>query len=271
MRLIDTHCHLNFESYAADLADVWARAAAVGVTRVINPAVDLESGAAAIALTTTHPGIFAAVGIHPNSTAQFTAADLEQIEVQARSSPKVLAIGEIGIDYHWDDSPPAVQRRAFEAQLDLAARLELPVIIHNREASDDVIAVLRAWIPSLPESLRGRPGVLHSFSAPPNIADQALELGFYLGFTGPITYKNADELRSIAARVPPDRLLIETDGPFLAPQSHRGKRNEPAYVREVADRLAALRLVDLPTVAAQTTANAERLFGAQLTKAVNRS
>ncbi len=257
--LIDTHCHLNFNAYDEDRAAVIARAAESGVTRIINPATDLETGAAAIALAVQYPGIYAAVGIHPNSTANFQPADLDAIEQQARSS-KVVAIGEIGIDYHWDDSPKDVQRRAFESQLSLAARLELPVIIHNREASEDVIAVLRDWIPTLPASLRDRPGVLHSFSAPSRTAEQALSMGFYLGFTGPITYKNADDLRSIAARVPADRLLVETDGPFLTPQAYRGKRNEPAYVRFVAERLAGLRVIDQATLDAQTTANAERLF-----------
>lgn len=257
--LIDTHCHLNFNAYDEDRAAVIARAAEVGVSRVINPATDLESGAAAIALAAQYPGVFAAVGIHPNSTVSFQYSDLDAIEAQARSG-KVIAIGEIGIDYHWDDSPKDVQRRAFEAQLGLAARLELPVIIHNREAGDDVIAVLRAWLPTLPESLQNRPGVLHSFSAPPPIAEQALAMGFYLGFTGPITYKNADELRSIAARTPLDRLLIETDGPFLTPQAHRGQRNEPAYARFVAERLASLHNLPIEAIEAQTTANAERLF-----------
>lgn len=262
--LIDSHCHLNFEAYDADRDAVLARATEAGVTRIINPATDLPTGDASLKLAAQHAGVFAAVGIHPNSTAQFAPSDLERIEQQARSSAKVVAIGEIGIDYHWDDSPKPVQRAAFEAQLSLAARLELPVIIHNREASADVIAVLRAWLPTLPSSLQARPGVLHSFSAPPDIAQQALDMGFYLGFTGPITYKNADELRSIAVQVPADRLLVETDGPFLTPQSQhsqRGKRNEPAYVRFIAERLASLRQVDITTLEAQTTANAERLFG----------
>lgn len=261
--LIDTHCHLNFDAYDADRDAVIARAAAVGVGRIINPAVDLASGAAALALAARYPEIYAAVGIHPNDTAQFTPADIEAITEQARA-PKVVAIGEIGIDYHWDDSPKATQRTAFEAQLALAARLGLPVIVHNREASDDVIAVLRAWVAALPESLRARPGVLHSFSAPPAIAEQALALGFYLGFTGPLTYKKADELRAIAGRVPLDRLLVETDGPFLTPQApptvNRSQRNEPAYVRFVAERLAALHGLDVSQIAAHTTANAERLF-----------
>src|SRR5690606_33387864 len=146
-------------------------------------------------------------------------------------APKVIAIGEIGLDYYRDRSPKEIQRQAFEAQLALASRLELPVIIHNRDASEDVIAILEAWTRELPDSLRDRPGVLHSFSAPQAIAERALAAGFYLGFTGPITFKNADDLRRVAAMTPLDRILIETDGPFLTPTPHRGQRNEPAYVR----------------------------------------
>src|SRR5262245_6478772 len=196
--LIDTHCHLDFEQYHDDLAEVIARAVEVGVIRIINPATDQESGASALILAQQYPNVYAAVGIHPNSTANYTEPDLEAIEAQA-NNPKVVAIGEIGLDYYRDWSPKDYQRRAFEQQLELAARRRLPVIIHNREASDDVIAVLVAWVAALPDELKERPGVLHSFSAPRTIAEQALALGFYLGFTGPLTYKNADELRSIAA------------------------------------------------------------------------
>lgn len=265
--LIDSHCHLNFDAFDADREALFERAAAAEVRYFINPAVDLESGLVAQRLAASVPNVFAAAGIHPNSTAAFSAADLEQIEQQARSSAKVVAIGEIGLDYHWDDSPKATQRQAFEAQLTLAAALRLPVIIHNRDASDDVIAVLRAWVATLPPEQQARPGVLHSFSAPAAIADQALELGFYFGFSGPITYKNADALRSIAARLPADRLLVETDSPFLTPQAHRGQRNEPAYVRLVAERLATLRVTSLAEIATQTTDNAIRLFALPITSA----
>ena len=257
--LVDTHCHLDFDDYRGDLDDVIARAAQAGVTRVINPATDLETGAAALALAERYPGVYAAVGIHPNSTAKYTPADLEQVEWQA-SRAKVVAIGEIGLDYYRDWSPKDKQRVAFEEQLGLAARLGLPVIIHNREASEDVMAMLEAWVPTLPAALRERPGVLHSFSAPRAAAERALALGFYLGFTGPITYKNADDLRSIAAMVPLDRLLVETDGPFLTPTPHRGKRNEPAYVRFTAERLATLRNLPDTEIEERTTRNAERLF-----------
>ncbi len=259
MSLIDTHCHLNFDSYDEDRAAVIERAADAGVTRVIIPSVDLAAGQEGIDLADQYAGVYAAAGVHPNSTVDFGDADLEAIAAQA-AHPKVVAIGEIGLDYYWDKSPKDVQKRAFEAQLALAARLELPVIIHNREASEDVIAVLESWTRDLPESLRERPGVLHSFSASAAVAERALAIGFYLGFTGPITFKNADDLRRIAAAVPLDRILVETDGPFLTPMPHRGKRNEPAYIPLIVDRLAALKTVTVDQMGAATTENALRLF-----------
>ncbi len=260
MPLIDTHCHLDFSAYDGLRDEIVAEATASGVTRILNPGTDLERSRAAIALAETYPAVFAAVGVHPNSTTDFSPAHLAALRDLA-AHPKVIAIGEIGLDYYWDDSPKGVQRAAFEAQLGLAAALELPVIIHNRDASDDVLAVLSAWTAALPAALRDRPGVLHSFSAPQSAAERGLALGFYLGFTGPVTFKNADDLRHIAARVPADRLLVETDGPFLTPHPYRGRRpNRPAYVRFIAERLAALHAIPYEDFAAQTTANAERLF-----------
>lgn len=260
MTLIDTHCHLDFNSYDGIRDAVVDEAAAAGVTRIINPGTDLDRSRAALALADTYPGVYAAVGIHPTSTVGFSDAALDAVRAMA-GHPKVVAIGEIGLDYYWDDAPKGTQWRAFEAQLALAAGLELPVIIHNRDASDDVLDILSAWIGTLPASLAQRPGVLHSFSAPQAIADRGLALGFYVGFTGPVTFKKADDLRRIAARVPADRILVETDGPFLTPVPHRGNRpNKPAYVRHIAERLAALRAVPDDAFAAQSTANAERLF-----------
>jgi TatD DNase family protein len=257
--MIDTHCHLNFNTYDDDRGEVIARAADAGVTRIINPGIDVQSSQAGITLAGQFEGIFAAVGVHPNSTADFDAETLRHIETLA-GSQGVVAIGEIGLDYYWDKSPKDAQRRAFEAQLDLAARLSLPVIIHNREASDDVIAILESWAAALPMPIRGRPGVLHSFSAPGAIAERAVAAGFYLGFTGPITYKNADDLRRVAADTPLDRLLVETDGPFLTPVPHRGDRNEPAYIPLIVRRLAGLKQIAEETLGRITTENAIRLF-----------
>jgi TatD DNase family protein len=258
--LIDTHCHLNFHSYIEDRDQVIARAAEAGVTHVINPGIDVETSGEALKLSVIYPGIYAAVGVHPNSSAEFGDIMIDAIEALA-GQPKVVAIGEIGLDYYWDKSPKEKQIAAFEAQLALAARLALPVIIHNREASDDVTAILETWISDLPATLRENPGVLHSFSAPRAIAERALAIGFYLGFTGPVTYKNADELRWIAASAPIDRVLVETDGPFLTPAPHpRKQRNEPAYIPLIVDRLAALRQLSNEEMGDVTTANGARLF-----------
>lgn len=263
MELVDTHCHLNFDRYNDDRDAVIKRAHDEGVTRIIIPAVDIDSTREALALADQYEGIYAAVGVHPNSTAGFSDSDLADIERLA-AHPKIVAIGEIGLDYYWDKSSPETQKRAFHAQLELAAKLELPVIIHNREASDDVMDVLEAWVESgLPESIQSRPGVLHSFSAPQEIAQRAIASGFFLGFTGPITFKKADDLRAVARSVPLDRLLVETDGPFLTPVPYRGKRNQPAYVQFIADRLASLKGVPTDEIARITTENALRLFNLQ--------
>ncbi|MEQ8677440.1 MAG: TatD family hydrolase [Aggregatilineales bacterium] len=257
--LIDTHCHINFNAYDDDRADLIERASDVGVKKIIIPAIDLETGEQILNLVDEYDGVYGAVGIHPNSTADFSSAEIDTIRKQTQHA-KILAIGEIGLDYHWDKSPKAKQAEAFEEQLALAAKLELPVIIHNREASEDVMAILESWITTLPDSLKSRPGVLHSFSAPRTIAERALDASFYLGFTGPITYKNADDLRHIAARVPLDRLLVETDGPFLTPTPFRGKRNEPAYIPYIVERLASLKTISVEKLTEATTANAIRLF-----------
>ncbi len=257
--LIDTHCHLNFDSYDADRADVIKQAADKGVTQIIIPAVDIETMEEARTLSQEYAGVFFAVGVHPNSTANFDDEMLAQIETYSHHA-KVVAIGEIGLDYYWDKSPKDKQRASFEAQLDLASQRELPVIIHNREASDDVMDVLEQWVTTIPDSLKGRAGVLHSFSASSEIAERALEIGFYLGFTGPITFKNADDLRRTARTVPLDRILVETDGPFLTPHPYRGKRNKPEYIPLIADRLAGLHHITLEQMATYTTQNAVRLF-----------
>lgn len=257
--LIDTHCHFDFEAFAPDRDALWQEALAHGVTRLINPAVDLESGARALELSARYAGVYVAVGLHPNETAEYAPSLLDRIAEQA-AQPKCFAIGEIGLDYYWDRSPKAQQWRAFEDQLALAARLGLPVIIHNREATDDLLSILSAWQASLPEARRERLGVLHSFSASLESAERALTLGFYLGFSGPITYKKADDLRRVAANTPLDRILIETDAPYLTPHPHRGKRNTPAYVRYVAEELARLHSCSFEAIAQVTTQNAEQLF-----------
>jgi len=257
--LIDTHCHFNFEDYNQDRDQVWADSHAVGVRRLIIPAVDIETSREGIVLTEKYEGMFVAVGIHPNSTAEFNE-DVIPVIRELASHPKVISIGEIGLDYYWDKSPKSQQFRAFEAQLALASELELPVIIHNREASEDTLTILEKWAKNLPDSLKNRAGVLHSFSGDVTIAKRALNIGFYLGFTGPITYKNADEMRRVAASTPLDRILVETDAPFLTPIPHRGKRNSPAYIPLMVDRLASLHNITTDEMGRYTTENAVRLF-----------
>lgn len=258
-RLIDTHCHLNFNSYDEDREAVIRCARESGVDRIIIPAIDLETCQQALALAECHAGLYVALGVHPNCCSNFSPSMLESLRRLSRHKLAV-AIGEIGLDYYWDKCPPATQRRALELQLELAAELRLPVILHNRESSDDLIAMLADWAPTAPPEMNERLGVLHSFSGSADMAQRALQLGFYLGFTGPITYKNADTLRAIAAAAPIDRILIETDGPFLAPQQRRGKRNEPSYVGYVNERLAQVKGMSVDAMARQTTLNAERLF-----------
>lgn len=253
--LVDTHCHLDFERFDEDRDEVVARAAAAGVTRIIVPALDLDNCPAVLRLAEQYPGVYAAVGVHPNSSASWQDDWVTAVRDFAQH-PRVVAIGEIGLDYYWDKSPRAVQHRAFAAQLALAAELDLPVIIHNRESSADIIRLLR----QSPLVGRAEPGVLHSFSADWETAVAALEMGFYLGFTGPVTFKKADDLRRIVTKVPLARILIETDAPFLAPVPFRGKRNEPTFVKYIADRIAKLRGLETAVFENHSTENASRLF-----------
>lgn len=254
--LIDTHCHLDFDRFDADRDLVVKQAATAGVQRVIVPAIDLESCQKVLYLAEKYDLVFAAIGIHPNSSADWRDEWLKRLRKLA-DHPKVVAIGEIGLDYYRDWSPQPIQKIAFAAQVSLAGELGLPIIVHNRQADADVLQILegakKKW-----SQLKG---VLHSFSSPWETAVSAVEMGFYLGFTGPITYKNAGELRDVAANIRLDRVLVETDAPFLAPQQFRGKRNEPAFVIHVAAKLAEIRSTTPAEIARQTTANAESLFG----------
>jgi TatD DNase family protein len=263
MDLIDTHCHLDFNRFDDDRDEVVQRAANAGVSRIIVPGLDEKSSRAAVALADHYPGVYAAVGFHPNSVGPHPR-NLQKAMGIIRgfvAHDKVIALGEIGLDYYWDKTPRDIQETWLIAQLRLAAELELPVILHNRESTADILALLQDWVGlGLPQSLITRPGVMHSFSAGWDDSQKALSMGFYLGFTGPITFKNADDTRQIAARVPFDRILVETDSPFLTPHPYRGKRNEPAYVQFVAERLAEVRQVPFAEAARQTTYNADRLF-----------
>jgi TatD DNase family protein len=250
--LVDTHCHLDFPHFDGDREAAIARAREAGVGRIVVPGTDLASSRRAVELAEAHPEVFAAVGVHPNSTAGFGTKELKELRELARSQ-KVVGIGEIGIDLYWKSAPLEDQRRAFRAQIALAAELDKPVIVHDREAHAEVMTLLR-------EARPASGVVLHAFSGDKVMAEAALALGFYLGVDGPLTYKKNEALRAIFAAAPLDRVLIETDAPYLAPQAQRGKRNEPAYVRYVAEKLAEIRGLTVEQIGRATTDNAARLF-----------
>ena len=267
--LADTHCHLNFESFDKDRSAVVARAQAAGIVRILNPGVDLVSSQSAVRVAGAFEPVFAAVGVHPNDAQAWDQTSLADLKVLA-GQPKVVAIGEIGLDYYWEHAPAPLQRAIFEQQLELAAELGLPVIVHVRDKSpedmpamQDVLSILKDWTLGLalrnPE-LAQHPGVLHSFSGDRNAAANANRLNFRIGITGPVTFKKADRLRDVAASIPEEFLVIETDAPFLTPHPHRGERNEPALVRYVAEKIAFIRKINLEKIIEITSLNAERLF-----------
>jgi len=250
--MVDTHCHLDLVEFDVDRAAVLERARAAGVSRVLVPATDLASSRRAVALADQHLELRAAVGVHPNEAGDFTHETLAELRDLAQH-PKVDAIGEIGIDLYWHTVALEKQQAAFRAQLELAAELGRPAIIHDREAHAQVMAELGHARP--PAGV-----VLHSFSGDAEMAGQAVAAGYYLGVDGPLTYKKNDGLRDIFRSAPVDRIMIETDAPYLTPQARRGTRNEPAFVRFVAEKLAEVRASTLAAISAATTANAARLF-----------
>ncbi|MBN1220213.1 MAG: TatD family hydrolase [Anaerolineae bacterium] len=253
--LIDSHCHLNFNAFDEDRADVVQRAKAAGIVAFINPGTDLAGSRQIISLAEEIPELFAAVGVHPNDATSFDEATLAQLRELAGHS-KVVAIGEIGLDYYWDKTPRPVQRRVFEQQLALAKEMGKPVIIHQRDSAADTMAVLRQWAADGPH-----PGlVLHSFSGDQAMAAEAIELGFYIGVSGPVTFKNARDLPGLVALLPPERILVETDAPFLSPHPFRGRRNEPAWVKLVAERIAELHNLSLAEMSRRLTENTRALF-----------
>jgi TatD DNase family protein len=260
--LADTHCHLDFNSFDEDRDEVLARGREAGVERVLNPGVDLDSSRAAVDLAESRSQVYAAIGVHPNEANSWSEDTLLHLRQLVRS-PRVVAIGEIGLDYYRDRAPRELQKRAFQEQLALATELELPVIVHNRQAAADILEILSAWQAGLVTAgapLAAKPGVLHSFSAGLEAAFQAIELNFFIGITGPVTFRNAPDLQEVVAKLPLDHLLVETDAPFLAPHPYRGKRNEPAFVRLVADKIAELHGESFERVSQSTSANAQRLF-----------
>ena len=263
MTHVDTHCHLYFDAYDKDRDAVLSRAWEAGVERILVPGIDLASSRAALKLAEAHPQVYAAVGVHPNSATTWDAQTLDAL-TQLAAHPKVVAIGEIGLDYYRDRAPRSLQKRVLREQVALAGRVNLPIIIHTRNSNPedracfaDIIEIIRDMRAELSED---RPGVFHSFLESEAEAQQALEQSFYIGITGPVTFNNAHELRRVVASTPVEKLLIETDGPFLTPHPHRGKRNEPAHVCHVAEKIAHVLGLSPRGLAEVTTANAMCLF-----------
>ena len=257
--LIDTHAHLDFNQFDDDRDAVLARAWQAGVAAIVTIGTDLKTSRAAVALAEAHERILATVGFHPHDAKSANAAALAELRELGRH-PRVVAVGEIGLDFYRDRSPRDVQRRVFGRQLHVAAELGKPVVIHDRQAHAETLEILRQWVTeSQPEHSAYR-GVIHCFSGDLALAQAAIELGFFIGVDGPITYQNARRLPAIVKALPLDRLLLETDAPFLTPHPHRGQRNEPAYVRLVAEEIADLKNLSLEEVAQTTTANAQALF-----------
>ena len=260
--LVDTHCHLDLNSFDIDREAVLDRALEAGIIKILNPGIDINSSRKAVTLSDQNEQVYAAVGIHPNDALTWDSESWNQLQ-QLAKHPKVVAIGEIGLDYYRDYAPRDLQRRIFVEQLSLARDLGLPVVIHNRNATIDILIILTEWKAELQGAkspLADKPGVLHSFSEDLITADRVIELGFFIGFTGPVTFRKADMLRQVAAAVRQERILIETDAPFLTPQPHRGKRNEPAFVKYVAETVAELHELSLNDMASVLTANAKSLF-----------
>ena len=258
----DTHCHLDFRAFDSDRQAVIDGAATQGISKILNPGINLESSHAACEIAAAYPDVFAAVGVHPNDAKSWGLTSLIPIKKLAKH-PKVRAIGEIGLDYYRDYSPHQLQKEIFLIQLDLAAELSLPVVIHNRNADVDMLPILSNWhseLVSFQNPLAERPGVLHSFSGDLESAKRAVSWNFCIGITGPVTFKKADTLREIVCEIPIESLLIETDAPFLTPHPHRGKRNEPTHVRFIAGKIAEIKGASLEEVGQLTSANAERLF-----------
>ena len=252
--LIDTHTHLDDARYNDDRDAMIARAREAGVEAFVTIGCDLATSQAAVAIANQHPFVYASVGVHPHEVKHISDGWYDEFRRLVNNN-KVVAYGEIGLDYHYNHSSPKDQRERFREQIQLARELHLPVIIHTREAQDDTMTILKE------EKASEIGGVFHCFSGDAWLAKDALDLGFYLSFSGILTFQNATMLRDIAKNTPLDRVLIETDCPYLTPVPHRGKRNEPAYVAHVAKQLAAIHPeLSLDQIGQRTTENAKRLF-----------
>ncbi|EMT45281.1 TatD family hydrolase [Anoxybacillus flavithermus] len=252
--LFDTHAHLNATQFNEDVEQVIERASAEGVSHIVVVGFDRPTIERAMELAEQYSFIYAAVGWHPVDAIHMTDDDLMMIE-QLAAHPKVVALGEMGLDYYWDQSPKEVQKEVFRKQIRLAKKVKLPIIIHNRDATADIVHILRE------EQAAEVGGVMHCFTGSVEVAHQCIDMNFYISFGGPVTFKNAKKPKEVAKEIPLDRMLIETDCPYLTPHPFRGKRNEPSYVKYVAEAIAELKGVSFDEVAQKTSDNAKRLFG----------
>ncbi len=254
MEWIDTHCHLDEDAFNQDCADVVQRAIDSGIVAMIAIGITLDSCRRVIELADRYPQVYATVGLHPNYVSAAGAGDWDEI-VELSKSPKVVGLGETGLDKYWDHSPLELQAEYFDRHIELSSQLGLPFVVHSRNSDAEVVEQLRRQAARSPLN-----GVIHAFCGTAETATACLELGMHLSFGGMVTFKKNEAQRKVAATVPPDRLLIETDAPYLAPTPFRGKRNEPTHVRLTASCLAEIRGVTKEEIAAVTTANARRLF-----------
>lgn len=252
--LFDTHVHLNADQYEVDLQEVIDRAQAEKVTNMVVVGFDRKTITRAMELVEKYDFLYAAVGWHPVDAIDMTEEDLAWIEDLA-SHEKVVAIGEMGLDYHWDKSPKEIQKEVFRKQIQLAKKVKLPIVIHNRDATADVVQILKE------EDAKEVGGIMHCFTGSLEVAKECMEMNFYISFGGPVTFKNAKKPKEVVKEIPMEKLLIETDCPYLTPHPYRGKRNEPGYVRLVAEQIAELKELTIEEVAEKTTANAKKLFG----------
>lgn len=251
--LVDTHCHLDVEQFDDDREEMLARARAAGVGTMIVPGIAIPDMPRVLAMADGHPDVFVGVGVHPHEAGTWGDDTLAKLRAWA-AHPKVVAIGEIGLDYYYDHAPRDVQQRVFREQIRLAGELGKPVIVHNRDSHGDVLRILQETL------VAEAGGVMHCFSGSLELARACIAIGMYISFAGPLTFKNAHNLQDVAASLPLDRLLVETDSPYLAPVPHRGKRNEPMHVGHVAQKLADLHGLAVEEVERITTENARKLF-----------
>lgn len=262
LSFIDSHCHLNFDAFDRDRSQVVQKARELGIIRILNPGIDIETSKTALEYSVEFPEVYVAIGVHPNSGLSWSLNTQSELK-QMAGEQKVVAIGEIGLDYYRNYAPRELQLSIFQQQLELAAELELPVIIHNREASEEIFDILQNWHHKLKKStskLADYPGVMHSYSGTLDLAKALVAINFKIGITGPVTFRNSQILQSVVSSMPLESLLIETDAPYLTPHPYRGKRNEPANVRIVAEKIAELKGYTIDKIADITTEEANKLF-----------